>query len=97
MIIEILFGGRYHAYFVAVYDDGCEVSSEEHVNLISLDENTINAMIYPNPVKDFVKIVGKQIKQLRMYNTSGQLMLSQDINDDETTVNTVNLGLMDKN
>lgn len=92
---ELVLGKSYFYIITAVYDDGCEAPSEEleaiATDAMSLNENTINISVYPNPAKDFVKITSENIKQIHVYNTMGQLLLSQESNGNEATIATGNL------
>ena len=78
---EVEFDSTYSYVIVAVYDDGCEAASEPLVVTALWDavqENGQTTGIYPNPVKDVLRVEGKDILQVEMFNIVGQKMLSID-------------------
>lgn len=55
------------------------------INLSDVADDVENQMeVYPNPVKDFLKIKSEGINSVRVYNSMGQTMFSQSMNCDET-------------
>ena len=56
-----------------------------YVAVEEMTEETSN--IYPNPVKDVLTIEGKNLEQVNVYNTMGQLVKSVNCNDNTVKVN----------
>ena len=76
---EVEFDSTYNYVIVAVYDDGCEAASEPLSVTALWDavlENGQTTGIYPNPAKDVLRVEGKGILQVEMFNIVGQKMLS---------------------
>ena len=76
---EVEFDSTYSYVIVAVYDDGCEAASEPlSVTALwdTVQENGLATSIYPNPAKDMLRVEGKDILQVEIFNIVGQKMLS---------------------
>ena len=43
-------------------------------NTTGVEENRFEAVVYPNPAKDYVKIEGTEVAEVQVYNTFGQLV-----------------------
>lgn len=63
-------------------------------NLYSREGNAVQEMkseesynIYPNPAKETLTIEGKSIKQIMIYNTTGQIVKKIDCNEDVININ----------
>ena len=69
-----------HEYVViAVFDDGCEAPSDSLLVTVlwdAMQENETDFGIYPNPAKDMLRIEGKGILQVEMFNIVGQKVLN---------------------
>ena len=77
------FGDAYetHLYYInAVYSDECEAMSETIEAMWIpdgvVDEHLGQSCIYPNPAKDMLRIEGKDILQVEVFNMVGQKVLS---------------------
>ena len=80
---DVEFDSTYSYVVVAVYDDGCEAESEPlSVTVIwdAVQENGKEAKVYPNPAKDMLRVEGKDILQIELFNIVGQKVLSVDAN-----------------
>ncbi len=77
-----VFGDPYvtHLYYInAVYSDGCEATSETIEAMWipdGVDEHWGRSCIYPNPAKDMLRVEGKDILQVELFNIIGQKMMS---------------------
>jgi hypothetical protein len=72
---EVEFDSTYSYVIVAVYDDGCEAASEPlSVTALwdTVQENGLATSIYPNPAKDMLRVEGKDILQVEIFNIVGQ-------------------------
>ena len=57
------------------------------VEVVSVNENIYNQVkIYPNPAKDRIKVEAEHIKTLTIVNMTGQVVMSQETNSDEMTL-----------
>ena len=78
---EVEFDSTYNYVVVAVYDDGCEAASEPlSVTVLwdAIQENGQTVGIYPNPAKDKLRIEGKNILHVELFNITGQKVLCLD-------------------
>ena len=78
---EVEFDSTYNYVVVAVYDDGCEAASNPLTVTVLWDavqENGQVTSIYPNPAKDMLRVEGKDILQVELFNIVGQKVLSID-------------------
>ena len=76
---EVEFDSTYNYVVVAVYDDECEAASEPlsvTVTWDALQENGQAIGIYPNPAKDMIRVEGKGILQVEVFNIEGQKVMS---------------------
>jgi hypothetical protein len=55
------------------------------INVTEIEENNIS--IYPNPVKDLVKIQGNNINNISIYNSVGVLVEKIEVRDNEVEIN----------
>ena len=70
-----------HSYYItAVYNDGCESSCDPIEATVipgaGIGESQDNLYIYPNPAKDVLRVEGKDILLVEMFNIVGQKVLS---------------------
>ena len=80
---DVAFFETYEYVVIAVFDDGCESASRPlSVTLIpdAVQENGKEAKVYPNPAKDVLRVEGKDILQVELFNIVGQKVLSIDAN-----------------
>ena len=80
---DVVFFETYEYIVIAVFDDGCESTSRPlSVTLIpdAVQENSKEAKVYPNPAKDILRVEGKDILQVELFNIVGQKVLSVDAN-----------------
>ena len=80
---DVLFFETYEYVVIAVFDDGCESASRPlSVTVIpdAVQENSKEAKVYPNPAKDMLRVEGKDILQVELFNIVGQKVLSVDAN-----------------
>ena len=93
------FGDAYetHLYSInAVYSDGCEAMSETVEAMWipdGVDELWGQSCIYPNPAKDMLRIEGKDIHQVEVFNIVGQKVLSISENFDAIQLNSLPDGM----
>ena len=83
-------GNKHNVKVVAVYEDGKtsvpivkDIIST--VNVTEVKENNIN--IYPNPVKDVVRVSGAEINSISVYNSVGVLVEKIEVSNNETEIN----------
>jgi hypothetical protein len=61
-----------------------------NVGIRPLSQNAVS--IFPNPVKDFMTITGNNmIKNITVYNVTGQIVIEQSVNAKTITINTTGL------
>ena len=80
---DVVFFETYEYIVIAVFDDGCESASRPFsVTVIpdAVQENGKEAKVYPNPAKDMLRVEGKDILQVELFNIVGQKVLSIDAN-----------------
>ena len=93
------FGDAYeiHLYSInAVYSDECEAMSETVEAMWipdGVDEYLGQSYIYPNPAKDILRIEGKDILQVEVFNVVGQKVLSISENFDAIQLNNLSDGM----
>lgn len=87
-------------YQVTAYNDACEsmpaVTSDNNsdyvmVEVLSIDENTISAIIYPNPVSERLNISAEGLTNISVYTMLGQKVLGVNLNADEYTLDVKDL------
>lgn len=83
--------GLYY-YQVTAYNDFCEslpaTTSDLNVDYVaveylSIPENEIDAMIYPNPTSGKLNIKAESMTNVSVYNIMGQKVIEQDVDSDE--------------
>ena len=78
---DVVFFETYEYIVIAVFDDGCESASRPFsVTVIpdAVQENGKEAKVYPNPAKEMLRVEGKDILQVELFNIVGQKVLSID-------------------
>lgn len=79
-------------YKVTSYNENCESmpaatpdmeSDYVMVEIMSLDGNSINAVIYPNPVKEMLNVSVKGMTNVSVYDVIGQKMIDENVDTDE--------------
>ena len=76
--LEVTFFETYDYAVIAIYDDGCEsVSDSLSVTPIpdAVQENETRFVIYPNPAKETLRVEGKGILQVELFNIMGQSVM----------------------
>ena len=78
-------------YQVTAYNEDCEsmpaVTSDKEsdyvvVEVVSVDENTISALIYPNPAVEQMNICLEGMTNISVYNMMGQKIIDEDVDAD---------------
>ena len=76
---EVDFDETHEYAVIAVYDDGCEAESEPiSVSVLwdTVQDNGLYFGLYPNPAKETLRIDGKDILQVELFNIMGQKVLN---------------------
>ena len=76
---EVDFDETHEYAVIAVYDDGCEAESEPiSVSVLwdTVQDNGLYFGLYPNPAKETLRIDGKDILQVELFNIMGQKALN---------------------
>ena len=77
-------------YQVTSYNEDCESmpaatpdSDSDYVmaEVMSIEENSINARIYPNPVSNHLNIIAEGMTNVVVYNAVGQKMIERNVLD----------------
>ena len=84
-------GGIYTYRIIAFYQNGCESEpldiDVEVIDYTSTDENMSgNVSLYPNPASDKVSVKAQGIRQVTVVNITGQMVLTQDVDNDEVVI-----------
>ena len=53
--------------------------------------SAVSVRVYPNPTHDALIVSGAEGEQLRVYNMQGELVITQPLNENETTINVTSL------
>ena len=70
--------GFYSYCIIANYSDDCESFPIcDDIMVLSVFEHKNNIMIYPNPAREIVNIIGVDISNVKIFNNMGQLILTQ--------------------
>ena len=79
---------------VAALDGDGDFGYQASHNLYSREGNAVQEMksedfynIYPNPAKETLTIEGKSMKQIVIYNTTGQIVKKIDCNEEVININ----------
>lgn len=76
---EVDFDETYEYVVIAIFDDGCEAESEPLSVTVTWDtvqENEKGIKLYPNPAKETLRVDGKDILHVELFNIVGQKVLS---------------------
>lgn len=88
--------GLYFYRITAFYQDGCESEPEEvqvNVSLTSASEILAeNVAVYPNPTSGKININAEAGQKVAVINALGQVLISQDIDNDNVTIDLSALG-----
>ena len=97
----LTYGNWYYYRVVAYYEDidcysaparcmyGNEYFVKVHYSQDGVDEvETQSIEVYPNPAKDILTVKAENLSSVAVYNSIGQRVLEQELNGDETTINT---------
>ena len=94
--LEVTFFETYDYAVIAIYDDGCEsVSDSLSVTPIpdAVQENETRFVIYPNPAKETLRVEGKGILQVELFNIMGQSVMKIDENFENIRLNALQNGV----
>ena len=94
--LEVTFFETYDYAVIAIYDDGCEsVSDSLSVTPIpdAVQENETRFVIYPNPAKETLRVEGKGILQVELFNVMGQSVMKIDENFENIRLNALQNGV----
>ena len=76
---DVAFGETHDYVVAAVYDDGCEASSESLTLLMeydALEECLEQVRLYPNPAHGEVQVEGQAVQRVEVFDVTGQCLLS---------------------
>ena len=73
-------------------NDGYPIFDEEYMNVSEIVENTEMVMVYPNPVIDYVYVVGN-VTSCEIYDLVGKRVKSISTNMEEIRVTDLNTGI----
>lgn len=73
----------------AVTNDG---NDYVEVEVLAVEENAINARIYPNPTNGLVRIEAETINNLTIFNIVGQKVFEQELNDNQCVIDMKQFG-----
>ena len=86
--------GLYY-YQVTAYNADCEsmpaVTSDYNsdyvmVEVLSINENVVSAIVYPNPASEMLNISSEGLTNVSVFNVVGQRVIDVDVNADEYTL-----------
>ncbi len=91
--------GTYY-YKVTAYSSSCEsdyamTSGDTDYVIVEVNgvaENSINAIIYPNPTTGVVRVEAPALNSVALYNLVGQKIYEENINGDECVINMKEFG-----
>ena len=90
-----------YSYKVTAYSSACESDpaitpdSQDHVIIylvLSTEENSVNAKIYPNPTTGNVRIEAQDINTVEVFNLVGQKVYEENVSGDECVINMKEFG-----
>ena len=90
-----------YRYKVTAYSSACESDpaitpdNQDHVTvflILSTEENSINAKIYPNPTTGNVRIEAQDINTVEVFNLVGQKVYEENVSGDECVINMKEFG-----
>jgi hypothetical protein len=81
--------GTYYYIVEANYEEGDIMSNPVSATIIDdgIGENTANVTLFPNPAKETLHIVGKQITEVSMFNIYGQEVIRTTAGHDNIELN----------
>ena len=96
-------GAQYGTYFykVTAYSSACEsdpaITPDNNDNVVvylvlSMDENSVNAKIYPNPTTGNVRIEAQDMNTVEVFNLVGQKIYEEQVNNDECVIDMKGFG-----
>lgn len=75
---------NYHYQVTAVYAGNIESEPATFVlNVTSTTENTVNALVYPNPTSGLLKVSAANLKQITLTNALGQVIVTAKANNND--------------
>jgi ribosomal 50S subunit-recycling heat shock protein len=89
-VVEFDTEGEHSFKVASVCENGQSDYSEAYdfcVTFTSIEELNNSFVIYPNPVKDAVKIQGRNINSISVYNSVGVLVERIEVSNNETEIN----------
>ena len=89
-VVEFETEGEHSFKVASVCENGQSDYSEAYdfyVTFTSIEELNNSFVIYPNPVKDAVKIQGNNINSISVYNSVGVLVERIEVSNNETEIN----------
>ena len=98
---ETMSAGDSYYYKVTAYTSACEsnpalTSGDTDYVIVtapqSVAENSINALIYPNPTTGILKVEAKDMNKVAVFNLVGQKVYEENINTDECVINMSEFG-----
>ena len=87
-------------YQVTAYNSYCEstpamTNDDEDfivVEVLSVEENSINARLYPNPTSGILRIDAESMKNVSVFNIMGQKLFEENINDNQYVIDMKQFG-----
>ncbi len=79
---RVVYGGEPDVTFYAMSCPMCA-----HVEVVGVDENNINAVLYPNPTKGNVTIEAAGMNHVTVVSALGQVIYDNEVHNDVTTLN----------
>lgn len=91
--------GNYY-YQVTAFSSACESTPAETaegtdfviVEVLSIQENSINAKLYPNPTSGSIRIEAADLHTVAVFNLVGQKVYEENVNGDECVINMKEFG-----
>ena len=71
---------------VGNYAGGLQLFNAEIEVNQNVEEMVDEVLVYPNPAKSVLTIVGKEINQIRVYDVLGRCLIQKNAASDETTI-----------
>lgn len=81
-------GAQAEYFIMAVYSDGCEAPSQTETGYgyNSVEESSIHASVYPNPVEGDLNVKAEGLRQVILYNAMGQQILNIETSQSEIAI-----------
>ena len=86
---------------MTAYSSACEsdpaITPDNNDNVVvylvlSMDENSVNAKIYPNPTTGNVRIEAQDMNTVEVFNLVGQKIYEEQVNNDECVIDMKGFG-----